>query len=195
MHQLGKSEKSINFKDYSILKKVQSLSRHDDADKDKIFMLKQKSFDLTTRRNSSNLTQDFANESILIHRITNIQNPNKYIGMNLLQQKIWERIQKFQQKYIDDQSNLIIIVLKPDQEYEFMYNISKLSCFSKIKYLTNSLTNHFYELTKIYPYLSMLIGKIKTQKLDNDMRLFELLNIIMNGKRQLVLQSHMYNQV
>lgn len=73
MHQLGKSEKSINFKDYSILKKVQSLSRHDDADKDKIFILKQKSFDLTTRRNSSNLTLDFAYESILINRITNIQ--------------------------------------------------------------------------------------------------------------------------
>ncbi|CAK71490.1 unnamed protein product (macronuclear) [Paramecium tetraurelia] len=193
MHQLGKSENSINFKDYSILKKVQSFSRHDDAEKEKVYMLKQKSFDLTTRRSSSNLTQDFAIESILIHRITNIQNPIQYIRMNLLQQKIWERIQKFSQKYIDDQSNLIIIVLKPDQEFEFRYNISNLSCFSKIKQLTNSLTNHFYQLTQIYPYLSMLIGKIKTQKLDNEMRLFELLNIIMNGKRMLVLQSQMYS--
>ncbi|CAD8159897.1 unnamed protein product [Paramecium octaurelia] len=197
MHQLGKSEKSISFKDYSILKKVQSFSRHDDAEKEKIQMMKQKSLDLTTRRSSSNLTQDFAIESILIHRITNIQSPSQYIGMNLLQQKIWERIQKFSQKYIDDQSNLIIIVLKPDQEFEFMYNISNLSCFSKIKQLTNSLTNHFYQLTQIQlqdPYLSMLIGKIKTQKLDNEMRLFELLNIIMNGKRMLVLQSQIYSQ-
>ncbi|CAD8071557.1 unnamed protein product [Paramecium sonneborni] len=196
MHQLGKSGKSKSFKDYSILKKVQSVSKHDDVEIDNIFILKQKSFDLTTRRNSSILTQELINESSQIHRITNIKNPNKYIGMDLLQQKIWERIQKCSQKYIDDQSNLQIIVLKPDQEYEFVFNISKLSCFSKIKQLTNNLQSHFYSLTKIQlqdPYLSMLIGKIKTQKLDNEMRLFELLNIIMNGKQLLVLQSNIYS--
>ncbi|CAK66832.1 unnamed protein product (macronuclear) [Paramecium tetraurelia] len=198
MHQLGKSGKSKSFKDYSILKKVQSLSRHDDTDTDKTSLLKQKSFDLTTRRNSSILAQALVYESSQIHRITYIQDPNQYIGMNLLQQKIWERIQKCSQKYIDDQSNLSIIVLKPDQEYEFVFNISKMSCFSKIKQLTKSLSSHFYGLTKIQlqdPYLSMLIGKIKTQKLDNDMRLFELLNIIMNGKKLLVLQCNMYSEI
>ncbi|CAD8065590.1 unnamed protein product [Paramecium sonneborni] len=198
MHQLGKSGKSKSFKDYSILKKVQSLSRHDDAEVDKLSILKQKSFDLTTRRNSSILTQEFFNQSGQIQRITIIKNPNQYIEMNSLQQKIWERIQKYSQKLIDDQSNLQIIVLKPDQEYEFVFNISKLSCFSKIKQLTNSLSSHFYSLTNVQlqdPYLSMLIGKIKTQKLDNEMRLFELLNIIMNGKKLLVLQSNIYSDV
>ena len=37
------------------------------------------------------------------------------------------------------------------------------------------------------PHLYILVGVIKTQKLDGDMRIFELLNILLNGKKTLIL--------
>ena len=33
----------------------------------------------------------------------------------------------------------------------------------------------------LFPYLSIWVGRVKTQKLDGNMRLFELVNILLNG--------------
>ncbi|CAK62450.1 unnamed protein product (macronuclear) [Paramecium tetraurelia] len=191
MHQLVKTGKSKSFKDYSILKKASSTSKI--IEQGQSAFLKQQSFEVrTSRKKSSILLKDIIDQSILIENIKSIQNPNLHLGMNLLQLKIWERIQKCNQQQIDEYSNVAIIVLKPDYEYEFNFSISKFSCFNTIKQLSEYLAKQFHDLTKNKldePYLSMLIGKIKTQRLDGDMRLFELLNIIMNGRKLLVLQS------
>ncbi|CAD8151245.1 unnamed protein product [Paramecium pentaurelia] len=191
MHQLVKTGKSKSFKDYSILKKASSTSKI--IEQSQSAFMKQQSFEVrTSRKKSSIFLKDIIDQSILIENIKTIQNPNLHLGMNLLQQKIWERIQKCSQQQIDEYSNIAIIVLKPDYEYEFNFSISKFSCFNTIKQLTESLAKQFHNLTNNNldePFLSMLIGKIKTQRLDGDMRLFELLNIIMNGRKLLVLQS------
>ncbi|CAD8051633.1 unnamed protein product [Paramecium primaurelia] len=191
MHQLIKTGKSKSFKDYSILKKASSTSKI--IEQSQSAFMKQQSFEVrTSRKKSSIFLKDIIDQSILIENIKSIQNPNLHLGMNLLQQKIWERIQKCSQQQIDEYSNILIIVLKPDYEYEFNFSISKFSCFNTIKQLTECLAKQFHNLTNNNlddPFLSMLIGKIKTQRLDGDMRLFELLNIIMNGRKLLVLQS------
>ncbi|CAD8069358.1 unnamed protein product [Paramecium sonneborni] len=193
MHQLIKTGKSKSFKDYSILKKTSSTSKIIENQQAQTAFMKQQSFEVrTSRKKSSIFLQDSVDQSVLIEKIKTIQNPNLHLGMNLLQQKIWERIQKCTQQQIDQYSNVPIIVLKPDYEYEFNFSISKFSCFNTIRQLTECLAKQFYELTNNHldePFLSILVGKIKTQRLDGDMRLFELLNIIVNGRKLLVLQS------
>ncbi|CAD8147958.1 unnamed protein product [Paramecium pentaurelia] len=183
MHKLIKTGKSKSFKDYSILKKTLSTPK----------IIEQESYEIQKSRKKNSIhSQDIIDQSVFIENIKRMQNPNIYLEMNLLQKKIWERIQKSSQQQIDEFSNIVIIVLKPDYEYEFNFSISQFSCFNTIKQLTKCLAEQFYNLTNNYlnePFLSMLIGKIKTQRLDRDMRLFELLNIIMNGRKILVLQN------
>ncbi|CAD8054831.1 unnamed protein product [Paramecium primaurelia] len=93
-----------------------------------------------------------------------MQNPNIYLEMNLLQKKIRERIQKSSQQQIDEFSNIVIIVLKPDYEYEFNFSISQFSCFNTIKQLTECVAGQFYNQTNNYlnePFYSCLLVRLK----------------------------------
>lgn len=85
-----------------------------------------------------------------------------------------------------------------DSEFEFKFDISQLSCFWTVRQLAEQISkiytqqksegtphSSYQELRN--PYLSILVGKIKTEKLDSEMRLFELLHLVLNGKQTLVL--------
>ncbi|CAD8201316.1 unnamed protein product [Paramecium pentaurelia] len=195
--------------DYSILRKVQILHTHTQQSN---FTLGRttsyesnqfcKSFDIMSFRRAS--TKDDINntlqgknsissqETLTICNLNYI-NPSSYIEMDQLQTKVWKSLQKqqLQKIYLID----IIVLLRNQNEYEFKFDISKLSCFLMVRDLSNLILQaYYYRINQshqnfVLPYLSILVGKVKTQKLDGNMRLFELIHILLNGQRTLILQE------
>ncbi|CAK62667.1 unnamed protein product (macronuclear) [Paramecium tetraurelia] len=118
-----------------------------------------------------------------------IQNrsPSLYIEMNELQTKVWRALRKQQLQSV---YSVEIIVLKNQSEFEFTFDISHLSCFLRVRELGILINETCADRVKLKsPYLSILIGRVKTQKLDGNMKLFELAHILINGQRTLILQE------
>ncbi|CAD8124139.1 unnamed protein product [Paramecium sonneborni] len=194
--------------EYSILRKVQMLHSHAPA-KDSNFTLGRttsyessqfcRNFDIMVYRRAS--TKDEVNsqtssknlynhdDKLAISNINQI-NPTLYIEMDELQTKVWRSLKKQQLQQV---YSVGIIVLKNQSEFEFSFDISLLSCFLRVRELS-ILINETYadqnnRMKLQIPYLSILIGRVKTQKLDGNMRLFELAHILINGQRTLILQE------
>ncbi|CAD8156168.1 unnamed protein product [Paramecium pentaurelia] len=148
------------------------------------------------QRKNSFITFESNDLSISVSHIKSIHNPLQYLKMNDLQIRIWKALTKFTNAQLESVFLIDIIVLHHDTEFEFKFDLSQLSCFMTIKELREQIYLIFYEQKnqKIQdPQLYILIGVIKTQKLDSDIRLFELLNILLNGKKTLILQSSCQN--
>ncbi|CAK92307.1 unnamed protein product (macronuclear) [Paramecium tetraurelia] len=147
--------------------------------------------------------QAYAQETIAISNLNFIKqsqfhlhlSPSSQIEMNQLQTKVWKSLQKqmLQKVYSID----IIVLLQNQNEYEFKFDISKLSCFLMVKELSNLISQAYWDRINktnqkrkfLHPYLSILVGRVKTQKLDGNMRLFELIHILLNGQKTLILQE------
>ncbi|CAD8209184.1 unnamed protein product [Paramecium octaurelia] len=197
--------------EYSILRKVQNLHTHTQP-KESNFTLGRttsyesgqfcKSFDIMAFRRAStkediNNTLQGKNQASTLetHAISNLNsiNPSSHIEMDQLQTKVWKSLQKqsLQKVYMID----IIVLLQNQNEYEFKFDISKLSCFLMVKDLSNLISQAYWDkmnkshLKFALPYLSILVGKVKTQKLDGNMRLFELVHILLNGQKTLILSE------
>ncbi|CAD8190003.1 unnamed protein product [Paramecium pentaurelia] len=195
-------------KDYSILRKVEMLHSHAQP-KDSNFTLGRttsyessqfcRSLDIMVYRRAS--TKDEINYQSLSKNssqnderlgICNINqiNPTLHIEMDELQTKVWRSLKKQQLQSV---YSVDIIVLKNQSEFEFTFDISMLSCFLRVRelsFLINETYANQNNRTKLQiPYLSILIGRVKTQKLDGNMRLFELAHILINGQRTLILQE------
>ncbi|CAD8195063.1 unnamed protein product [Paramecium pentaurelia] len=115
------------------------------------------------------------------------RSPTLYIEMDELQNKVWRSLRKQQLQSV---YSVEIIVLKNQCEFEFTFDISNLSCFLSVRELSILINETYTDRVKLkIPYLSILIGRVKTQKLDGNMRLFELAHILINGQRTLILQE------
>ncbi|CAD8119868.1 unnamed protein product [Paramecium sonneborni] len=199
--------------DYSILRKVQILHTHTQPKESNITLGRTtsyestqfcKSFDImafrraSTKEDINNTLQgknSISNQETLAISNLNFINPSSYIEMDPLQTKVWKSLQKqsLQKVYSID-----IIVLQNQNEYEFKFDISKLSCFLLVRELSNLISQAFQDrinnqprqkMNFLFPFLSILVGRVKTQKLDGNMRLFELVNILLNGQKTLILQE------
>ncbi|CAK82439.1 unnamed protein product (macronuclear) [Paramecium tetraurelia] len=156
------------------------------------------------QRRNSFVTFESNDVSISVSQIKSIHeqfinqtfSPSQYLKMNDLQVRVWKALSKFTKAQLESVFLIDIIVLHNDTEFEFKFDLSQLSCFMTMKELREQIHLIFSEQKnqKIQdPQLYILIGVIKTQKLDGDIRLFELLNILLNGKKTLILQSSCQN--
>ncbi|CAD8163481.1 unnamed protein product [Paramecium octaurelia] len=148
------------------------------------------------QRRNSFVTFESNDVSISVSQIKSIHDPQQYLKMNDLQVRVWKALSKFTNAQLESVFLIDIIVLHNDTEFEFKFDLSQLSCFMTMKELREQIHLIFSEQKnqKIQdPQLYILIGVIKTQKLDGDIRLFELLNILLNGKKTLILQSSCQN--
>ncbi|CAD8204430.1 unnamed protein product [Paramecium pentaurelia] len=199
--------------DYSILRKIQIPHTHTQPKESNITLGRTtsyessqfcKSFNIMAFRRAS--TKEDINNTLQAKNLPSTQetltlinlnfiNPSSYIEMNQLQTKVWKSLQKqtLQKVYSID----IIVLLKNQNEYEFKFDISKLSCFLMVKELSNLISQAYLDRINqtilkrsfFFPYLSILVGRVKTQKLDGNMRLFELVHILLNGQNTLILQE------
>ncbi|CAD8159447.1 unnamed protein product [Paramecium pentaurelia] len=148
------------------------------------------------QRRNSFVTFESNDVSKSVSQIKTINDPSQYLKMNDLQIRVWKAVNKFTNAQLESVFLIDIIVLYNDTEFEFKFDLSQLSCFMTMKELREQIHLIFYEQKnqKIQdPQLYILIGVIKTQKLDGEIRLFELLNILLNGKKTLILQSSCLN--
>ncbi|CAD8077595.1 unnamed protein product [Paramecium sonneborni] len=148
------------------------------------------------QRRNSFVTFESNNTSTSLSQIKFINDPFQYLKMNDLQKRVWKALSKCTNTQLESVFLIDIIVLHNDTEFEFKFDLSQLSCFMTIKELREQINIIFSEQKnqKIQdPQLYILIGVIKTQKLDGDIRLFELLNILLYGKKTLILQSSCHN--
>ncbi|CAD8073678.1 unnamed protein product [Paramecium primaurelia] len=148
------------------------------------------------QRRNSFVTFESNDVSKSVSQIKTINDPSQYLKMNDLQIRVWKAVNKFTNAQLESVFLIDIIVLHNDTEFEFKFDLSQLSCFMTMKELREQIHLIFYEQKnqKIQdPQLYILIGVIKTQKLDGEIRLFELLNILLNGKKTLILQSSCLN--
>ncbi|CAK67109.1 unnamed protein product (macronuclear) [Paramecium tetraurelia] len=205
--------------EYSILRKVQNLHTHTQPKESNLTLGRTtsyesgqfcKSFDIMAFRRAS--TKEDINNAlqgknqgspIETHAISNLNsiNPSSHIEMDQLQTKVWKSLQKqslvFDCNIIKQKAYLIdiIVLLQNQNEYEFKFDISQLSCFLMVKDLSNIISQAYWDrvnkshLKFALPYLSILVGKVKTQKLDGNMRLFELVHILLNGQKTLILSE------
>ncbi|CAD8105377.1 unnamed protein product [Paramecium primaurelia] len=206
--------------DYSILRKIQIPHTHTQPKESNITLGRTtsyessqfcKSFNIMAFRRAS--TKEDINNTLQTKNLSSTQetltlinlnfikqsqlylSPSSYIEMNQLQTKVWKSLQKqtLQKVYSID----IIVLLKNQNEYEFKFDISKLSCFLMVKELSNLISQAYMDRINqtnlkrsfFFPYLSILVGRVKTQKLDGNMRLFELVHILLNGQNTLILQE------
>ncbi|CAD8091340.1 unnamed protein product [Paramecium sonneborni] len=148
------------------------------------------------QRRNSFVTFESNDLRLSIREIKNIDDPKKHICMTELQYKIWRTVTKCQKSQLEQTYIIDIIVISQGQEYEFKFDLSKLSCFMTIKELCEQIHLIFIEQRnqKLQdPQLHILIGIIKTQRLDGDIRLFELINLLLNGQKTLILQQGVHN--
>ncbi|CAD8078307.1 unnamed protein product [Paramecium sonneborni] len=148
------------------------------------------------QRKNSFVTFESNDISISVSQIKYINDPSQYLKMNDLQVRVWKALTKCTNSQLESVFLIDIIVLHNDTEFEFKFDLSQLSCFMTVKELREQIHIIFTEQKnqKIQdPQLYILIGIIKTQKLDGEIRLFELLNILLNGKKTLILQSSCHN--
>ncbi|CAK64439.1 unnamed protein product (macronuclear) [Paramecium tetraurelia] len=194
--------------EYSILRKVQMLHSHAQP-KDSNFTLGRttsyessqfcRSLDIMVYRRASTKDEinyhsqsknpSYRDDKLVIGNIAWI-NPTLYIEMDELQTKVWRSLKRQQ---LESVYSVDIIVLKNQSEFEFSFDISMLSCFLRVRELSVLINENYANRSNRaklqVPYLSILIGRVKTQKLDGNMRLFELAHILLNGQRTLILQE------
>ncbi|CAD8208836.1 unnamed protein product [Paramecium octaurelia] len=191
--------------EYCTMKKVQMLHSHAQTKDSNLTLGRTTSYessqfcrnlDIMIYRRAST-KEEVNNQTIFKHlqnydeklAISNINwiNPSLYIEMNELQTKVWRSLRKQQLQSV---YSVEIIVLKNQGEFEFTFDISHLSCFLRVRELGILINETCADRVKLkLPYLSILIGRVKTQKLDGNMRLFELAHILINGQRTLILQE------
>ncbi|CAD8118422.1 unnamed protein product [Paramecium sonneborni] len=196
--------------EYSILKKVKILHSHGQTKDSNLPLTRTTSYEsnqfyrsldiMSNRRASTkdevnycSVNKNYLNnddEQLTISNIIQI-NPTLYIEMDELQIKVWRSLKKQQLQQV---YSVAIIVLKNQNEFEFSYDISMLSCFLRVKELSILINETYADQNNNQkklqiPYLSILIGRVKTQKLDANMRLFELVHILINGQKTLILQE------
>ncbi|CAD8175312.1 unnamed protein product [Paramecium octaurelia] len=149
------------------------------------------------QRRNSFVTFESNDPSLSISQIKNVKDPTKHIYMSELQLKIWKSLSKCSNSQLESAFIIDIIVICQGQEYEFKFDFSKLSCFMTIQELSEQIHLIFFEQRSqklLDPQLHILIGIIKTQRLDGQIRLFELLNLLLNGKKTLILQQSVNQQ-